>query len=195
MAYRGGEHSSQKHFRWDRRHPAHLNNPGTAQNTSLASVVSGKLFRSRCGCFLAFGQIWKENVAEFGDFQLEPPKLAIFSPKSIPPQACDAAFLSSTAHAATALSIAAPHLHPFAAPNSAALEAWRCMHSPFPDHCLPPADCFSAPAVLQLAHLPTHLRRALHAVSHVEMLCLWPTDRARALVRCDTDPNISTSAC
>jgi hypothetical protein len=43
----GGEHSGQKHFRWDRRHLAHQNNPGTAQDTSLASVVSGKLFRSR----------------------------------------------------------------------------------------------------------------------------------------------------
>jgi hypothetical protein len=65
---RGGEHSGKKHVRWDRRHPAHQNNPGTAQDTSLASVVSGKLFRSRC---LDFG----ENIAKFGDGILpNPPK-------------------------------------------------------------------------------------------------------------------------
>jgi hypothetical protein len=44
----------------DCRHPAHQNNPGTAQDTSLASVVSRKLFRSR---FFDFG----EQIAKLGD--------------------------------------------------------------------------------------------------------------------------------
>jgi hypothetical protein len=47
-SYLGGEHSGQEHVRWDRLHPAHQNNPGTAQDTSLASLASRKLFRSRC---------------------------------------------------------------------------------------------------------------------------------------------------
>jgi hypothetical protein len=66
---KGGVHSRQKHSRWDRRHPAHQNNPGTAQNTSLASVVSRKLFRSRC-CFF-----WRFD----GFVRKMAPNLAIFS--------------------------------------------------------------------------------------------------------------------
>jgi hypothetical protein len=56
----GGENSGHKHVRWDRRHPAHQNNPGTAQSTSLASVFSGKLFRSRCVFFWRFGGFGRE---------------------------------------------------------------------------------------------------------------------------------------
>jgi hypothetical protein len=64
----GGVHSGQKHVRWDRRQPAHQNNPGTAQTTSLASVVSRKLFRSRCLNF-------REKIAKFGDgIPPNPPK-------------------------------------------------------------------------------------------------------------------------
>jgi hypothetical protein len=64
--------------------------------------------------------------------------------------------------AATALSAAASHLHPLAAPHGAALAAWRHIHSRFPDLCPPPAAGFSAPAAAQLAQLPTLVRRALY---------------------------------
>jgi hypothetical protein len=65
---RGVSTHVKKHVRWDRRHPAHQNNPGTAQDTSLASVVSRKLFRLRC---LNFGG----KIAKFGDgIPPNPPK-------------------------------------------------------------------------------------------------------------------------
>jgi hypothetical protein len=65
----GGEHSGQKHVRWDGCHPEQQSNPGIAQGTSLASVVSGKLFRSRCFFFGVLtglrgecSQIWRVSV-------------------------------------------------------------------------------------------------------------------------------------
>jgi hypothetical protein len=54
-----------------------------------------------------------------------PLRLGGFGITSFPSEACAAAFLSSTARAASALSAAAPHLHPFAALRSAALDTWR----------------------------------------------------------------------
>jgi hypothetical protein len=73
------------------------------------------------------------------------------------------------------------HLHPFTAPNSAAPDAWRHMHSRFPDQCPPPADGFCVPAGPQHAPLPTLIRCALHTASQAELLRLYPIDRAQAL--------------
>jgi hypothetical protein len=64
-----GVYSGQKHLRGDCRHPAHQNNPGTAQDTSLASVDSRKLLRSRR---LDFG----EKIATFGGSSGTSPNLA-----------------------------------------------------------------------------------------------------------------------
>jgi hypothetical protein len=61
--------------------------------------------------------------------------------------------------AAAALSAAASHLQPFAAPHGAALAAWRHIHSRFPDLCPHPAAGFSTPAATQLAQLPTLQRQ------------------------------------
>jgi hypothetical protein len=72
-----------------------------------------------------------------------------------------------------------PPATPFAAPHSAAHDAWRHMHSRFLDLCPQSEDECSARAASQLALLPSLVCRALHAANHAKPLQLGPTDKAR----------------
>jgi hypothetical protein len=104
-----------------------------------------------------------------------------------PPEVCATAFLACAVRSLTALSTAASDLLPFAAPTAlhgrcTSLSAWQHMHSRFPDHFPPSADGLSTLVASKLAQLRTLVCRAFHAASHAELLSLWPTDRAHALI-------------
>jgi hypothetical protein len=99
------------------------------------------------------------------------------------PEACAAAVLSSAIHAATALSTAAPHLHPFAAPHNS-VYAWLHIVSRCPDVCPPLADGLFVPTTARLAQLPTNLCSAINAMAHAKLKRLGPTDQAQARLGC-----------
>jgi hypothetical protein len=124
-----------------------------------------------------------------------------FGVSDIPPVACAAAFLSSATRAASTLSAAATHPHPFSAPASATSACWHFLHTQFPKLCPSPAKGSTATTATQLTQLPTQVCNALTAANRAELTRLWPTDRprpssiaspagpaARGSMRCRTPP-------
>jgi hypothetical protein len=88
------------------------------------------------------------------------------------------------------LPTAAYHLHSFPAPASAALASCHFLHAHFPELCPSPAEGFTHTTTAQLTRLPTQVLRVLDAASRAELMDLWPTDCARALLhRISTRPD------
>jgi hypothetical protein len=106
-----------------------------------------------------------------------------FGVSDFPPAACAAVFISSATRAASALSTAAAHLHPFSAPNGATFACWQSLHTQIPNLCPPPAEGLTAATAAKLTQLPTQVRNALAAASRAELTRLWPSDRVRALLK------------
>jgi hypothetical protein len=98
----------------------------------------------------------------------------------LPP--CAVTFTSSATRAASVLSVATTHLHPFSATTNATCTCWHFRHTQFPDLCPSRAEGLTAATAAQLTRMPTEVRNALTAANRAEPGRVWPSDRARALL-------------
>jgi hypothetical protein len=75
-----------------------------------------------------------------------------------------------------------PTCTPFTAHISAPYACWHFLHTQFPELCPSPAQGLTAATAAQLARLPIQVHNALTAANRAELIHLWPTDRAQALL-------------
>jgi hypothetical protein len=76
-----------------------------------------------------------------------------FGVSNFPPAVCAAAFVSLAMRAASALSAAATHLHPFSAPTNATSTCWHFQQTQLPELCLSPAEGLTAATAALLTRL------------------------------------------
>jgi hypothetical protein len=79
------------------------------------------------------------------------------------------------------LSIVAPHLHIFSAPNDAVWDSWQQMYHFFSDICSRPRSAVLPRPLTSSKSCPTLVAVTLHATGHTELSRLWTTGRAQGL--------------